>query len=142
MMNDELPQVAIAILYQNNKYLMQLRDNIPTIDAAGCWEIFGGHLEPNETPEQGIKREILEEIGYKLTDVVKFGIYSHEKLIEHVFYAPLLVKLEQLVLKEGWDMGLLSLEDIHQGSCYSPIAREIRPLGDIHHQIMLDFISA
>lgn len=133
--------VAIAILYQNNKYLMQLRDNIPTIDSPGCWEMFGGHLESHETPEVGVKREIQEEIGYVITDVQKFGIKIHAKFTEHIFYAPLLVKLEDLVLNEGWDMALLTTDDIHQGSCYSSIAGETRPLGNIHHQIMLDFIS-
>ncbi|MBD2296144.1 NUDIX hydrolase [Anabaena sphaerica FACHB-251] len=148
-MNHQLPQVAlpaanvaIAILYQDNKYLMQLRDNIPTIDAPGCWVIFGGHIEPHETPEVGIKREILEEIGYELADVVKFGVYTHEKFIEHVFHAPLLVKLDQLVLNEGWDMGLLTVDNIHSGRCYSAVADEVRPLGTNHQRIMLDFITA
>ena len=140
-MNNSLQQVAVAILYQDDTYLMQLRDNIPTIDTPGCWENFGGHLERGETPEVGIKREIWEEIGYELTKVSKFGVYTHTKFIEHIFYAPLLVGLDQLILNEGWDMGLLTIEDIQQGRGYSPIAREIRPFGKIHHQIMLDFIT-
>ncbi|MEB3147756.1 MAG: NUDIX hydrolase [Sphaerospermopsis sp.] len=139
-MNDQIPQVAIVILYQDNKYLMQLRDNIPTIAAAGCWGLFGGHLEADETPEIALVREVKEEIGYELPYFAKFGIYSDERVIRYVFNAPLLVKLEQLVLNEGWDMGLLTREDIERGSCYSAIAGEFRPLGIPHQKIMLDFI--
>ncbi|MBK1988204.1 NUDIX hydrolase [Sphaerospermopsis aphanizomenoides BCCUSP55] len=140
-MNNQLPEVAIVILYQDHKYLMQLRDNIPNIAAAGCWGLFGGHLEPGETPEIALVREVIEEIGYELTSFAKFGIYADEKVIRHVFQAPLLVGLEQLVLNEGWDMGFLTPKDIHQGSCYSAIAGEVRPLGIPHQRIMVDFIN-
>jgi 8-oxo-dGTP diphosphatase len=141
-MNNQTEQVAIAILYQNNKFLMQLRDNFPHIAHPGCWGLFGGHLEPGEVPDVTLQREILEEIGYQLPSFAEFGIYSNVKVLHHVFHAPLLVELDQLVLNEGWDMGLLTPEDIHKGACYSAVAGEIRPLGDIHQQIMLDFISA
>ncbi|WP_413175740.1 NUDIX hydrolase [Anabaena azotica] len=140
-MNHQLPQVAIIILCQNNKFLMQLRDNIPNIAAAGCWGLFGGHLEPGETPEIALVREVIEEINYELPSFEKFGIYADEKIIRHVFKAQLSVGLDQLVLNEGWDMGLLTSEDIYRGSCYSPIAGEVRPLGIPHQRIMLDFIN-
>ncbi|NES99056.1 MAG: NUDIX domain-containing protein [Sphaerospermopsis sp. SIO1G2] len=140
-MNKQIPEVAIIILYQDHKYLMQLRDNIPTIAAAGCWGFFGGHLDPGETPEMALVREVKEEINYDITTFTKFGIYPDEKVIRHVFHAPLLVGLEQLTLNEGWDMGLLTADDIEKGACYSPIAGEIRPLGNIHQKIMLDFIN-
>ncbi|MDZ8024478.1 MAG: NUDIX hydrolase [Nostoc sp. SerVER01] len=140
-MSNQPVHVAIAILYQNNKFLMQLRDNIPNIPYPGHWALFGGHIEPGETPDVAVKREILEEIGYTLPPFVEFGCYHDEKVVRHVFHAPLLVELNQLVLNEGWDMGLLSPEDIHQGKCYSKNADEVRPLGQMHQRIMLDFIE-
>jgi 8-oxo-dGTP diphosphatase len=140
-MNNQPRQVAIAILYQNDKFLMQLRDNIPNLAAAGCWGLFGGHLEPGETEEIALVREVIEEIGYELPSFSKFGIYADEKVIRHVFEAPLVVELDQLILTEGWDMGLLTHEDIYRGNCYSAIANEVRPLGTPHQKIMLDFIN-
>ena len=140
-MSNQQAHVAIAILYQQDKFLMQLRDNIPNIAAAGCWGLFGGHLEPGETPEIALKRELLEEISYELPPFYEFGCYPDDKVIRHVFHAPLLVELNQLVLNEGWDMGLLTPADIRQGNCYSQNAGEVRPLGPMHQQIMLDFIE-
>lgn len=134
--------VAIAILYRDNKFLMQLRDNIPTIVYPGYWAFFGGHIELGETPEMAVRREILEEISYTLPEQIsKFGCYENEKAVRHVFHAPLEVDLDRLVLGEGWDMGLLSAEDIRNGSCYSTAAGEVRPLGPIHQQILFDFMS-
>ncbi|MEC4816622.1 MAG: NUDIX hydrolase [Scytonema sp. PMC 1069.18] len=142
-MNTQQVQVAIAILYQKNKFLMQLRDNIPNIPYPGHWAFFGGHLEPGETPEVAVQREILEEIGYILPPTFsKFGCYEDEKIFRHVFHAPLLVERNQLVLNEGWDMDLLTPEDIHQGSCYSAVAGEVRPIGPVHQRILLDFIES
>ncbi len=140
-MSNQLVHVAIAILYQKDKFLMQLRDNIPSIPYPGHWALFGGHIEAGETPDVAVKREILEEIGYTLPPFVQFGCYSDERIVRHVFHAPLLVDLNQLVLNEGWDMGLLTPEDIRRGKCYSKNADEVRPLGEMHQQIMLDFIE-
>ncbi len=134
--------VSIAILYRDNKFLMQLRDNIPTIVYPGHWAFFGGHIEPGETPEVALRREILEEISYTLPEKIsQFGTYENESILRHVFHAPLEVELNQLVLGEGWDMALLSPEDISRGECYSTAAGEVRPLGAVHQQILLDFMK-
>lgn len=140
-MNEQRVHVAIAILYRQGKFLMQLRDNIPGIIYPGHWAFFGGHIEPDETPEDAVKRELLEEIGYCPPAVSEFGLYSDEKAIRHVFHAPLTVELDQLVLGEGWDMGLLTPEDIRQGQRYSEIAGQVQPLGRPHQRILLDFIE-
>ncbi|RCJ41632.1 NUDIX hydrolase [Nostoc punctiforme NIES-2108] len=140
-MNNQQVHVAIAILYQKNKFLMQLRDNIPGILYPGYWALFGGHIEPGETPDVAVKREILEEIGYDLSPFLEFGCYPNERVVRHVFHAPLLVELNQLVLNEGWDMALFTPENIRQGNCYSQNAGEVRPLGAMHQKIMLDFIE-
>jgi 8-oxo-dGTP diphosphatase len=141
-MSDRFPiEVAIAILPYEGKFLMQLRDNIPTILYPGLWGLFGGHIEAGETPEIAVEREVLEEIDYQLTDPKKFGCYSDDRVIRHIFYAPLTVDLDRLVLTEGWDFGLITTAQIEAGYAYSAIAGEERPLGTVHQQIMLDFIE-
>lgn len=133
--------VAMAIIHQNGKYLMQLRDNIPNILYPGVWAFFGGHLEPGEEPEQGLRRELIEEINYLAEQLTEFRCEVSGQYIRHLYSCPLSVPLEKLELKEGWDMNLLTPLEIKQGYGYSPKARGLRPLGDIHRQIMLDFIA-
>lgn len=140
-MSTKLVEVAIAILHTSDQFLMQLRDNIPGILYPGYWGFFGGHIDPGETPEVAVKRELLEEISYAPPEVVEFGRYSDSRVLRHVFHAPLTVELDQLVLNEGWDMGLLTPEQVRAGSCYSDKAGQERPIGPIHQQILLDFIN-
>jgi 8-oxo-dGTP pyrophosphatase MutT (NUDIX family) len=94
-------EVAIAILHTSDRFLMQLRDNNPNIIYPGCWAFFGGHLDPGETPEEAVKRELLEEISYAPPVVSEFGCYPDSRVIRHVFHAPLTVELNQLVLTKA-----------------------------------------
>lgn len=140
-MDNQIVQVAIALLYRDGKFLMQLRNDIPTIRYPGCWALFGGHLDPGETPEEAVKRELLEEISYVPPAPSLFGYYSDADVLRHVFHAPLTVELNQLVLGEGWDMDLLTPEEIRAGEHYSEKAGKVQPLGRPHQRILLDFIE-
>lgn len=52
MSQNQLVAVAIAIIYRQGEFLVQLRDNTPKIVHPGCWALFGGHLEKekNQNP--------------------------------------------------------------------------------------------
>ncbi len=132
-------EVAIAIIYQSNQFLMQLRDDIPTIRYPGKWGLFGGHIELGETPEIALIRELKEEINLDVEQVQKFGIYPDNEVLRHVFSVPLNVDIEQLTLNEGWDFKLISPTEIKEGKAFSSKAG-IKPLGERHQQILLDFI--
>lgn len=54
---------AGILTLEDGRYLMQLRDNKPEIFFPGHWSCFGGAIEPGETEEQAIRREIAEELG-------------------------------------------------------------------------------
>ncbi|MBW4520163.1 MAG: NUDIX hydrolase [Scytolyngbya sp. HA4215-MV1] len=138
---DDRVAVAIAILYRQGQLLLQLRDNIPGILYPGYWGLFGGHLEPGESPEVAMERELLEEIHYSPPHLTLFNSYRDDPIIRHVFYAPLTVEMDALQLSEGWDMGLFSLEDIRRGDRYSERANQVRPLGKPHQKILLEFFE-
>lgn len=137
-------QVSIAILYQNNQFLLQLRDDNPNIYWPGQWAFFGGHLEPGEQPEVAMHRELMEEIGYTPSRVTHFCSSSipETRILRHVFYAPLTVAIESLELNEGMDLGLASPADIHNGKLYSRRIGEIRLISPPHQQILLDFLQS
>lgn len=134
--------VAIAIIYQDGKYLMQLRDNIHTIVYPGVWGFFGGHIEPGEEPELALKRELVEEIDYQAPTLTKFCTAQDRGYIRHIYSCPLAVSVAALNLREGWDLKLLTTAEIQQGFAYSERALASKPLGKLHRQILLDFIAA
>jgi 8-oxo-dGTP diphosphatase len=134
-------QVAVAILYRDGQYLMQLRDDRPDIIYPKRWAFFGGHLEPGETPEAGLLRELMEEIGYAPPYVTPFRQWIEGPIHRHIYHAPLTVPVEALQLNEGWDLALLSPGDIHRGDRYSPIANQVCLLGSPHRDILLDFLA-
>lgn len=141
MTTETLAVVAIAILHQQGKFLMQLRDDIPGIRYPGQWGLFGGHLEGDETPEAGLQRELQEEIGHVPPRLTLFGCYPDPGVIRHVFGGELIVGLGDLVLGEGWDMDLLTPEEIRRGDRYSHRAQQVRPLGAPHQQVLLEFMA-
>ena len=134
--------VALAILYREGQFLLQLRDDIPHIPYPGQWALFGGHLEAGETPIVALQRELQEEIHYFVREPLLFGIYCGDRAIRYIYHAPLTVPLDELVLAEGWDFALVSVDAIREGSYYSAKAGAVRPLGTIHRQILLDFHQA
>ena len=135
------PEVAIAILYQGDRFLLQLRDDIPTIAWPGHWAFFGGHLEPGESADVAVQRELMEEIGYAAPQLALFQRLEAESVVRHVYHGPLVVPVDSLLLTEGLDLGLWSVDDIRQGKRYSARAKEERPIGPPHQQILLSFLG-
>ena len=123
-------EVALAMLHRPGRWLLQLRDEIPTIVAPGCWGLFGGHLNPGETPEQALRRELLEEISWQPPAVELVMVHHIHRRTAHVFKAELSVPLEQLQLLEGQDMALVSREELLAASIWSTSLACHRPLAD------------
>lgn len=67
----------------NNEYLMVKR-RLDDEDCAGFWEMPSGKLEFGESVEQGLQREIFEEVGIDITpfkkQIVGISEYSSEKV--------------------------------------------------------------
>lgn len=56
-----MKKVTAAIIINNGKILIAQRAENQKL--AGKWEFPGGKIEPGETPEECLKREINEELG-------------------------------------------------------------------------------
>jgi 8-oxo-dGTP diphosphatase len=134
--------VAIAILHRDGKFLCQLRDDIPNIRYPGHWALFGGHIEPEEAPEIAVIRELNEEIGWAPENVSPFCCDVEGDVVRYVFRSHLSADVKDLVLHEGWDMKLLTPQEIRSGICYSQKAGSWRPFGIPHQRILLSFINA
>jgi 8-oxo-dGTP diphosphatase len=120
--------VALALLEREGRWLLQLRDDVPGIVAPGHWGLFGGHLDPGETPEQALRRELLEEIAWQAGPLTFAFRQDRPERVLHYFHAPLPVPLEALRLLEGQDLALVSLAEMERGAVWSPKLGESRPL--------------
>jgi 8-oxo-dGTP pyrophosphatase MutT (NUDIX family) len=58
-------ETSHAILLLSGRYVLQLRDDKPTIPAPGVWSLFGGAQQKGETSLQAVRREIFEELSIK-----------------------------------------------------------------------------
>jgi mutator mutT protein len=70
-------EVTASIISRDNKVLIAQR---PADDKlAGKWEFPGGKIEPGETPEECLKREIQEEFDVEIEVLEFFGqsIYAY-----------------------------------------------------------------
>jgi 8-oxo-dGTP pyrophosphatase MutT (NUDIX family) len=70
--------VAAIIHTADGRYLLQHRDAIPTIFYPDHWGCFGGAIEPGESPETALLRELEEELSLRIDDAaaVVFGRFS------------------------------------------------------------------
>lgn len=69
MENNIMKEVTAAIIINKGRVLIAQRDDKQKL--AGKWEFPGGKIEPGETAEECLKREIKEELGIKI-EVDKF----------------------------------------------------------------------
>lgn len=70
--------VAVAVIHFNNQYLLGFRH--VSQHQGNRYEFVGGKIEPNETPTQGLVREVYEEIGLDIVQntAVKMGVIRHD----------------------------------------------------------------
>ena len=68
--------VCAIIRNKNNEILCCKRG--PGRALEGYWEFPGGKIEPNETHEQTIKREIIEELKTEIEPIRYIGVSNYE----------------------------------------------------------------
>lgn len=69
--------VTAAIIYENGKVLLARR--APNQSLAGMWEFPGGKLEPSESLQECLERELKEELDLciKAGNIVTSSIYQY-----------------------------------------------------------------
>jgi len=63
------PVAGIVLLRPDGAALLQLRDDIPSIQDPGIWVFPGGHIEAGESVVEGARREFLEETAYRCSNL-------------------------------------------------------------------------
>ena len=68
--------VSAGVIRKKNKILIGRR--APHERASGLWEFPGGKMEQGETPEECLKRELMEELGIKADIGTLFTKYEYK----------------------------------------------------------------
>jgi 8-oxo-dGTP diphosphatase len=102
-LTDYKRRVSVLILYQaDGAILLQHRTkDAPT--SPDHWSLFGGGIEEGETPEQAVRREILEELDYRVASPRLFTVQQIADAKVHVFFEG--YDGRPLTLREGQAMG-------------------------------------
>jgi 8-oxo-dGTP pyrophosphatase MutT (NUDIX family) len=112
---------AAILLSTDGRYLLQHRDNRPDIWDPDRWGLFGGAIDPGETPEDALARELAEELELRpratptyFTQVAwDYGRWGHG--IKLRYYFEVIVTDDELlrsVQHEGQDMRLFTPDEI------------------------------
>lgn len=109
-------QAVKAFIHQDDKVLLQLRDQKPGIWHPGMWGLFGGTVEQGENLTAALHRELYEELNLEFTNA-EF-LYSWEDdtdySILHFYSLNLDVELSSLKLFEGQSMALVSIVQLRE----------------------------
>lgn len=92
---------SIVFLNDKMQILLFLRDDIPGLPYPNMWDIPGGHVEKDETPEQCIVREMKEEMGLDIQGFELFKVVDFVDRMEHVFWKKENLDISKIKLTEG-----------------------------------------
>ena len=104
---------AAIIQLEDGRYVMQLRDDRPDIWYPGHWGCFGGGVNPGESPEAALQRELFEELELEINNAVFFtqfdfdlrtlGMGKYYRIYYHIMLS--MSQLGKTKLHEGTAIG-------------------------------------
>lgn len=111
------PVVHLHFFNKKGELFLQKRAKTKDI-LPGCWDTsVGGHISPGETPEEGLKRELFEELGISdidFTFLLKY-VWESERERELVYSFKSVSEIIPVINKDEIDEGRFwSAEEIRK----------------------------
>lgn len=109
-----MKEVALLIAYNDKGEILLQHKDKDAPSYPNTWCLFGGHVEPGESPLEAIEREIFEELEWQI-----FGHeFSHEQVINGVkryfYHLKTLRSTEALLANqhEGDDLRFFAIDQL------------------------------
>jgi 8-oxo-dGTP pyrophosphatase MutT (NUDIX family) len=104
----------------DGRYLLQLRDDKPSLPLRDHWVLFGGQVESGESGEGALRREMDEELGHRVGAChwyheAAYVLPRAERrvVLRRYFTMPVMPEeIAAMTLHEGAAMKLFSVEEI------------------------------
>lgn len=130
-MSERARSTGALLVNARGALLLQQRDDSPALLYPGCWSTFGGAVEPGETPNEAIRRELLEEIELEPA-LTLWQTFTHEyvrqgrltAVEQYMYYGAVSGEADQIALNEGQALGFFAPDEL----AALPVAFGFRPV--------------
>jgi 8-oxo-dGTP pyrophosphatase MutT (NUDIX family) len=113
MIKDNRKQGVAAIIQKSNRFLFVKRSNYKE-SAKGYWCPVTGVIEANETQEEALQREVMEEVGLNVVADKKIcQIPTHDKQYTLHFWTTKIISGEaRITSNESTDLKWVTLDEM------------------------------
>src|SRR5579883_1545436 len=117
MRSPKLRDAAEAVLVTRRRELLLMKrtEDYPLLPG-GVWTLFGGAIEPGETPFEAVRRELREELALRAGKATYYASrpvsIEGQRLVKHTFAFPIGRDLSGLSLREGAGFGLFTEREL------------------------------
>jgi 8-oxo-dGTP diphosphatase len=105
---------SIIFINEEGQILLFLRDNKSDLPYQNMWDVPGGHVETDESPEKCIIREMKEEMDLVLDEFELFSKIEFEDRIEYTFWARADLDIDEIKLTEGQQLKWFTRDEAKQ----------------------------
>ena len=105
---------SIIFVNDRGQILLLLRDNKPDLPYPNMWDVPGGHVEADESPETCIMREMKEEMDLALDEFELFSKVEFKDRIEYTFWAKTDLSIDEIKLTEGQKLQWFTRDEAKQ----------------------------
>ncbi len=111
--------VAAILVTPDQNFLLQHRDDFPHIWYPGAWALFGGGIDPGESEDAALRRELREEIGFDVREASVFTRFRFDfdfagagACLRTIYEVPIQeADVATMRLGEGSEMRLVPADD-------------------------------